>query len=66
MKGDKKRFIFKKVKCIIASENDRTDIIELSDPKRNLFKRGGIDSFMLILDRSVLKNIKFFKIYLND
>ena len=42
-----------KVSCILASEDSESDIIELQDPKRRLFQRGGIDSFILLLDKSV-------------
>ena len=51
MKGDKKRFIFKKVKCIIASESMETDIIEFKDSKQSLFSRGSIHSFIAFLEK---------------
>ena len=40
-----------RVSCIITSETQETDVIELKDNKRKLFNRGGIDSFLLVLDK---------------
>jgi polycystin 1L2 len=40
-----------RVSCIITSETQETEIIELEDSKRKLFNRGGVDSFLLVLDK---------------
>ena len=41
------------VSCIITSDSTESDIIELKDSKRRLFARAGIDSFILLQDKSV-------------
>ena len=40
-----------RVKCVLLSEESRTREIELTDSKRQVFKRGGIDSFILLLNK---------------
>jgi len=44
----KNKILHIKVTCVISSETKQTDLLELNDPKRKLFNRGGIDSFILI------------------
>ena len=39
------------VSCIITSDIKESEIIELKDSKRKLLNRGGIDSFILLLDK---------------
>ena len=40
-----------KVNCIISSDINETEIIELRDEKRKMFNRGGIDSFIYAVEQ---------------
>ena len=45
-------FLFQKVSCVLTNENsEATNNIELKDAKRKVFQRGGIDSFILPLEK---------------
>ena len=48
-----------RVKCILTSERSRTRVIELKDSKRQVLKRGGIDSFILLQGKYVVSTFKF-------
>jgi len=44
----------KKVSCIISSDFNATEIIELVNKDRQVFQRGSIDSFLLVLEKYLI------------